>query len=126
MHSTCVWRFGDLKEDGASLQVSDLKAHKVDVVNVVLGFTQVSCNNDRQVMRNWIFKPKLKRAALTCTKVTCKNSVLDFALLMNGHTHVTMEQDEALMISVGAAPSYTRKYEANNTVTVTNENNRGI
>lgn len=49
MHSTRMWGFGDLKQDSPGLQVSDLKAHKVDVINIVLWFTQVSCNNDRQM-----------------------------------------------------------------------------
>lgn len=39
---------GNLKKDGACLQVSDLEAHKVNVINVFLGFTEVSCSDDRQ------------------------------------------------------------------------------
>ncbi len=43
-----MWGFGDLKQDRAGLQVSDLKAYKVDVINIVLGFTEVPCSNDTQ------------------------------------------------------------------------------
>lgn len=38
---TGVRRFGDLEQHGARLQVSDLKAREVDVVDVVLGFAEV-------------------------------------------------------------------------------------
>lgn len=41
-HTTCMWRFGDLKEDSVGLQVSDLKTYKVDVIDIVLRFTEVS------------------------------------------------------------------------------------
>lgn len=37
-------RFSDLEQNSAGLQVSDLEANKVDVVDVVLGFTEVPCN----------------------------------------------------------------------------------
>lgn len=46
MHITCVGGFGNLKQDCACLQVSDLKAYKVDVINIILGFTEVPCNNE--------------------------------------------------------------------------------
>lgn len=49
IHITCVWGFGNLKQHSASLQVSDLKAYEVDVINIVLGFTEVPCNNGRQM-----------------------------------------------------------------------------
>lgn len=48
-HSTCVWWLGNLKQDSASLQVSNLKAHKVYIINIVFRFTEVPCNNDRQM-----------------------------------------------------------------------------
>lgn len=43
-----MWRFGNLKQDSACLQVSDLEAYEVDAVDIVLGFTEVPCNNGRQ------------------------------------------------------------------------------
>lgn len=45
--TTCVRRFGDLKQDSAGLQISDLKTYEVDVVDVVLGFAEVPCTDDR-------------------------------------------------------------------------------
>lgn len=51
MHSTCKWGFGDLKQDSAGLQVSDLKSHKVDAVDVVLRFAEVTCKDDRRTDR---------------------------------------------------------------------------
>lgn len=53
MRSTCMWGFGDLKQDSAGLQVSDLKSHKVDVVDVVLGFAEVTCEDDRRTDRRY-------------------------------------------------------------------------
>lgn len=50
MHNTCMWGFGNLKQHSAGLQVSDLKTYEVNVVNIVLGFTEVTCNNDRQAL----------------------------------------------------------------------------
>lgn len=50
MQITCMWGFGNLKQDSAGFQVSDLKAYKVDVVNVVLRFTEVPCNKERQAL----------------------------------------------------------------------------
>lgn len=38
-----MWGFGNLKQDRVCLQVSDLEADKFDVVNIVLGFTEVPC-----------------------------------------------------------------------------------
>lgn len=37
-------RLSNLKQNSAGLQVSDLKANKVNVIDVVLGFTEVPCN----------------------------------------------------------------------------------
>lgn len=45
-YTTCVWRFGDLKQDSAGLQISDLKTYEVDVVDVVLGFAEVPCTDE--------------------------------------------------------------------------------
>lgn len=57
MHITCVGGFGNLKQDCACLQVSDLKAYKVDVINIILGFTEVPCNNeihtDVRSLKHW-------------------------------------------------------------------------
>lgn len=58
-----MWRFGDLKQDGAGLQVSDLKPDKVDVVNVVLWFAEVACKGDRQGFRTL--------ASLACASLRC-------------------------------------------------------
>lgn len=46
--TTCVRRFGDLKQDSAGLQISDPKTYEVDVVDVVLGFAEVPCTDDGQ------------------------------------------------------------------------------
>lgn len=48
VYTTCLWRFGDLKQDSAGLQISDLKTYEVDVVDVVLGFAEVPCTDDVQ------------------------------------------------------------------------------
>lgn len=48
VYTTCVWRFGNLKQDSAGLQISDLKTYEVDVVDVVLGFAEVPCKDDGQ------------------------------------------------------------------------------
>lgn len=45
VYTTCVWRFGDLKQDSAGLQISDLKTYEVNVVDVVLGFAEVPCKD---------------------------------------------------------------------------------
>lgn len=50
MHNTCMWGFGNLKQDSVALQVSDLKTYEVDVINILLRVTEVTCNNDRQVL----------------------------------------------------------------------------
>lgn len=39
---------GDLEQDGAGLQVSDLEADKVDVVDILLRLAEVSCRRDGQ------------------------------------------------------------------------------
>lgn len=47
-HSTCMWGFGNLKQDSAGLQVPNLKPDKVDVVNVVLWFAEIAWKEDMQ------------------------------------------------------------------------------
>lgn len=49
MHGTCMRGFGNLKKDSAGFQVPDFEAYKVNVINIVLGFTEVPCNNDTQI-----------------------------------------------------------------------------
>lgn len=61
MYNTCVGGFGYLKQDSAGLQVSDLKAYKVDVVNIVLRFTEVPCKQRQTGDTNTDFQ-----AILTC------------------------------------------------------------
>lgn len=41
LFSVAVWGFGNLKQHRARLQVPDLEAREIDVVHVVLWFTQV-------------------------------------------------------------------------------------
>lgn len=77
-HHTCMWGLGDLKQDSAGLQVSDLKAYKVDVIDIVLGFTEVPCNDDRYLQATVVNMHtfKHKPAAVTGTKTTCKTPFL--------------------------------------------------
>lgn len=49
-----MWRFCDLKQNGAGLQVSDFKADKVYTIDVVLWFTEVTYKTrERQFLTLW-------------------------------------------------------------------------
>ena len=45
---THIRRLGDLKQDRSGLQVSDLEAHEVHIVHVLLGFTEIPCREEEE------------------------------------------------------------------------------
>lgn len=46
-----MWGFGNLKQNGLCLQVSDFEANKVDIINILFGFAEVTWAHDKKIIQ---------------------------------------------------------------------------